>query len=110
MLSELGVGKVGSPLTVRLLSAHTKRISDPVYVVKPRRRDQRDLQNAAVIESNRSQTLVIVSIDPGCVAGYLRHVVKHYPILLRDRRSLVVFLQCPHQLFIQRDSTQKLCV
>jgi hypothetical protein len=109
MLSELDVGKVGSPRSVRLLSAHTKRISDPVYVVKPRS-DQRDLQNAAVIESNCSQTLVIVSIDPGCVVCYLRHVVKHYPILLRDRRSLVVFLQCPHQLFIQRDSTQKLCV
>jgi len=44
------------------------------------------------------------------IASQLAYVIEHYFVLLRNRRGLVILLQRSHQLVIQGNSTQKLCV
>jgi hypothetical protein len=50
------------------------------------------LENATVIESDRSQTLMILLTNARGIAGQLRYVVEHYLLLLRDGGSFVVIL------------------
>jgi hypothetical protein len=92
-----------------LLSAHSQRVGHAIDVVEPRR-DQRDLQNPAIVESGGAQAFDIVFPNLGGVASELNHVVQHDPFLRRDWRGAVVILQRFYQAFIKGHSTQKLCV
>src|ERR1017187_1555675 len=91
------------------LPPHPQRIRHPIDVIEPRR-DQRNLQNPAIVKPRRPQPLNVVLPTLGSVLGQLDHIVHHHPLLRRDRRGRVVLFQSLHQFFIQRHSTQKLCV
>jgi len=91
------------------LSPHPQRIRHPINIVKPRR-NQRDLQNPAIVKSHRPQPLNIVLPDLCRILGQLDHIIHHHLLLRRDRRGRVIRLQRLHQLPVQRHPTQKLCV
>ncbi len=82
-----------------LVSANTQRIGNAVDVVKPRS-DQCDLKDSPIIKACRAQTRVIRRRDSRCVFRHLHHVIKHYTILLADRRGLIVLFQRPDQFAI----------
>ena len=84
---------------LRLCSSNTKSISHSIDVIEPRR-NQRDLQNAAVIEANPAQSLMIFASKARSVAGELGHVVEHRSFLLSDVSSFVIRLQRANQILI----------
>jgi hypothetical protein len=90
-------------------STYAECIGDAIDVVEPAR-DQRDLQDAAIIEAGFAQTLVVLRADACCVTRELHDVVEHNAIAFLDGGFAVVVLQRSDQAFIQRDPTQKLCV
>ena len=91
-------------------AADAQRVGDAIDVVEPGR-DERDLQDAAIVEADGAQALVVARLRLRVASLVSLHdVVEHHAILLGDRRGSVVVLQGLDQLFIQRDATQKLCV
>jgi hypothetical protein len=64
-----------------LIPAHTQGIRHAIDVVEPGC-DQCDLQDSLIIKSNRSQPLMILLRDARGIAGKLRDVIKHRPVLL----------------------------
>jgi hypothetical protein len=63
------------------LSSNSQRIRDAVDVVEPGR-DQRDLKNAAIVEADGAQPIVIRGLDPRGIARDLLDVLEHHAILL----------------------------
>jgi hypothetical protein len=94
---------------VRSLAPDPERIGNSVDVVEPGS-DQRDLQNAAIVETNGPQTLVIERPNPGRIFCQLDDIIDHHLLGFGDRCRLVVFLERLDECIIQRDPTQKLCV
>ena len=92
-----------------LVSANTQSVSHAIDVVEPGC-DQCDLKDGLVIKTSRSQALVIFRRDARGVVRELQDVFKHFPVLLRDRRSFIIVLQSLCQPLIQSNATQKLCV
>ncbi len=92
-----------------LVPPHPQGIRHPIDVVKPRR-DQRDLQYPAIVKSRRTQPFDIILPDARRVLGQLDHILHHHPLRRRERRSRVILFQRLHQLPIERNPTQKLCV
>ena len=86
-----------------------KRVRNAIDVVEPRR-DERDLQNSLVIETDCAQPLVIGGRDARRVARDLHDVIEHHFLLLGDRRLAVVVFESGYQLLVQCNPTQKLCV
>src|SRR5215203_4002347 len=70
----------GSPVP-----SDAERVGDAVDVVEPRR-DQRDLQDATVVEAGLPQAIVMLGRDPRRVACDLLDVLEHDAVLCRDRR------------------------
>jgi len=62
-----------------LVPAHAQRIRHAIDVVKPRR-NQSDLKDGLVVESVRSQSLVILLRDARRVTRQLRDVIEHHPL------------------------------
>lgn len=89
--------------------AHAERVRDAIDVIEPRS-DQRDLENGFVIKALGAQTFMILRRDARGVFGQLHDVIEHRAILRADRSGAIIFAQRLHELFIQRDPTQKLCV
>src|SRR5712664_2039991 len=83
-----------SPLMVSslLVATDAQRIGHAIAVIEPRR-DQRDLQNAAVVEANGSELRVIVGRNFGGILGQLHYVIEHRAILFADGRRPVIRLQ-----------------
>ena len=98
-----------SPFPQLSVAAHAKCIGGAIDVVKPGR-DQRNLQNAAIIEADGAQLDVIIRAALRRVFRQFHHIVQHGAILRADWRSPIVALQRIDHRFIQRDATQKLCV
>jgi len=92
-----------------LFAPDAQRICHSIDVVEPRR-DQRNLQDCLIVESRSAQAIMIIFPDFGGVFCEFDYVVQHHPLLLGDGGGRVVLLQCFNQRFIQRYSTQKLCV
>src|SRR5215469_1769052 len=76
-------------LSDRSVAANAQRVSYPVDVVEPGG-DQRDLQNALVVEARIAQPVVIFGTDLGCVLGELDHVVEHRPLQAIEGRFFVI--------------------
>jgi hypothetical protein len=93
----------------RLFTPDAQRICHAIDVVEPRC-DECDLQNCFVVESRAPQAVMIIFPDFGSVFGKFDHVVQHRALLLGDGSGRVVPLQRFDESFIQRYSTQKLCV
>lgn len=91
------------------LSSHSERVRDAIDVVEPGR-DQRDLQDALVVEPGCPQPLMITFPDLSGVLGELHDVIEHNAFLICNRRRGVIPLKRFNQLLIQGHSTQKLCV
>lgn len=72
-----------------LLSSHSQRVGDSVDVVEPCR-DQCDLQNATIVESGGTKTLMIRAADLRRILCHLHRVIQHRPFLLGDGRRLVI--------------------
>ncbi len=98
-----------SPFPQVSVAAYAERIGGAIDIVKPGR-DQRDLQDAAVIEAGSAQPVMIFRAAFGRVFRHLHHVVQHRTILFADWRSSIVAAQRIDHRFIQRDPAQKLCV
>ena len=92
-----------------LFASDAERVSDTVDVVEPGG-DQRDLQDAPVVEAGGAQPLVVRRGDARGVAGQLGDEVEHHAVPLVDRRGPVVAPDGLDQPLIQCDPTQKLCV
>ncbi len=75
----------------RLVSTYAECIGDAIDIVEPAG-DKRDLQDAAIVEADFSQTLVVLRADARRVAGKLHDVVEHNTIAFIDRRVAVVVL------------------
>ena len=75
-----------------LLPTYPQGVGDAIDVVEPRS-DQRDLQDAAIVEAHGSQTVDVVLPNLGRVFRELHDVIQHYPILWGDWRSHVVFFK-----------------
>ena len=91
------------------IPAHPERVSNPVDVVEPGG-DQGDLEDTAIVESDRPQPIVELRRNFGGVAGDLLGELEHHAVLLRDGRGSIVPRQGLDEGLIQRDATQKLCV
>jgi hypothetical protein len=108
----LGIGHwalVIDILSNRLLPADAERVRDSIDVVEPRG-NERDLEDAAVIEANRAQPVVERRRDAGRVPRDLLNVLEHPTVLVGERSGSVVALQRVHERYVQRDPAQKLCV
>ena len=92
-----------------LVAADAERIGDSIDVVEPRR-DQRDLQNPAVVESDAAQRLMIRRRTLRRIFRQFYDVIEHHAFLLGDRSGAIVVSQRLDQSIIQRHPTQKLCV
>ena len=82
-----------------LLPPHSQCICHAIDVVEPRG-DQRDLQNAPIIEAHGAQAFDVVLPHPGRIFCQSDDVVDHDALLWRDRRGGVVLLQRLYQFFI----------
>ena len=80
-------------------SADAQSIGHAIDVVKPRG-NERDLQNALIVEADCAQTIVILLADVGRIFSQPSDVIKHHTILIRDGGGLVILLQRLHQIFI----------
>jgi hypothetical protein len=98
-----------SGLTGLRVAADTQRVGDAIDVVEPRR-DQRDLKDAPVVEAYGTQPIVEGRRDAGGIASNLLDVLEHHPILFRDGGRPEIGFERLDERFIQRDTTQKLCV
>ena len=92
-----------------LVSPDTQSVGHAIDVVEPGC-DQCDLEDRLVIKTSRPQALVIFRCDARGVVCELQDVFKHFPVLLGNRRSFIIFLQSLCQLLIQSNAPQKLCV
>src|SRR5919108_5844482 len=68
-----------------LVAADAQRIGNAIDVVEPGR-NQRDLQDAFVVETRGAQLFVIFGTAFRGVLGQLHDVIQHDTILLTDRR------------------------
>jgi hypothetical protein len=91
------------------LPPNPQRIGHPIDVIEPRS-NQRDLQDALIIEAGRSQSLMVARRDLGRVLGQLHHVINHHPFDFGDRCGLIILFERLDERIIQSDPTQKLCV
>ena len=101
--------KSGSGWDDPLFPPHAQRICHSIDVVEPCC-DERDLQDADIVESGCAQALMIHRSDLCCVLRELDHVVEHDLIGVRGGSRAVVAFQRADQCLIERDPTQKLCV
>jgi hypothetical protein len=104
MLTQSGHGTVSGSV-----AAYSERIRHTVDVVEPRR-DQRDLENRAIVEAGSTHPLVVFRRDARGILGELHDVVEHHPLGIGHRRGLVISFQCFDEIVVERDATQKLCV
>jgi len=91
------------------VASNSKGVSDFIDVVEPCC-DQSNLQNSFIIEACSTKFLVVVGVALRRVFGQLYDVIQHRAVLIADRRGSIIFAKCLHHFFVQRDSTQKLCV
>ena len=90
-------------------TADTERIGDAIDVVEPRG-DQRDLQDAAIVEAGVAQPNMIARAALRGILGNFDHVFQHGFILLANGCGAKIALQGLHHGIIQGNATQKLCV
>ena len=95
------------PLTS--IPSDSQCVGDPVDVVEPGG-NERDLEDAPIVESHCPQPIVELGRDPGCIPGDLLGELEHHTILFGDWRRPVIALQRLHERFVKSDPTQKLCV
>ena len=95
---------VGGPV-----ATYAESIGNAIDVVEPGG-DERDLEDAAIVEADFAQVRDVVARTLRGVLCELHNVVEHPAVLLRKRRLRVVVAQLRNEGFVQRDATQKLCV
>ena len=93
----------------KLFASHAQGVGNAIDVVKPGC-DECDLQDCLIVKSRGAQAIMIIFPDFGSVFGKFDYVVQHDALLLGDGSGRVVPLQRFDESFIQRYSTQKLCV
>ena len=71
---------------------HAQRIRYTVDVIEPRR-DQRNLQNAFIVESSGPQSFVVLLRDLCGIPGEFDHIIQHHAFWLSYGSGRVVFLQ-----------------
>ena len=85
--------------TVHSGSADAEGIGNPVDVVEPGR-DQGDLKNSLVVESNRAHPMMIFRRDARRVLGQLHDIVQHHALGFRNGSRREVALQRLDQIRI----------
>src|ERR1700687_2699067 len=78
-----------------LIAPDAKSVRGAIDVIEPGR-DQRNLQNAAVVETHGPEFCVIVRRNLGGILGQLHDVIEHGAILLADWGRPVIRLTRPH--------------
>jgi len=86
-----------------------ERVGDAVDVVEPGR-DQRDLQDAAIVEADGAQSLVERWRNARGILRDLLDILEHDTVLLRQVDGTEVGLEGFDEVLVQCDPTQKLCV
>src|SRR6266446_419844 len=83
--------KAVSPLIVSslLIAADAQSVRHAIDVIEPGR-DQRNLQNTAVVEADGPELSVIVRRNFGGILGQLHNVIEHGAILFADRGGAVI--------------------
>src|SRR5829696_5396581 len=92
-----------------LRRADAERVGDPIDVVEPRG-DERDLQDAAVVEARGAQLGVVLIGDRSGIERDLFGVLEHDAIGFCDRRGAKVSANRFGQLVIARRPAQELGV
>ncbi len=82
-----------------LIPADPQRVRHTVDVVEPRR-DERDLQYATIIKSDRPKSLMVRPADASGIARQLYDKVQHDPFLLADVSSRVILFQRSHEFVV----------
>ena len=88
---------------------HPERVGDSVRVAEPAGDDAK-LEDRLVVEALGAELVEVLRAEPGGVARELLDELEHHVVRPRDVGRAVVVSQRLHEVGIERDATQKLCV
>ena len=103
------MGPWGHGPTSSLRLPYAKRIRNAVRVAEPAG-DDADLEDRLVVEARGAEPVEVFRAEPGRVARELLHELEHRVVGRRDVGRAVVAPQRIHEVGIESDATQKLCV
>ena len=86
-----------------------ERVGDSVRVAEPAG-DDANLEDRLVVEALGAELVEVLRAEPGGVARELLDELEHHVIGRRNVGRAVVAPQRIHEVGIERDATQKLCV
>lgn len=82
-----------------LVSPDAEGVRHAVDVVEPGG-DERDLKDSFVVETDGTQSRMILARDTRGVARQLHNVIEHRAVCFRERRFGVIILKLPDEIFV----------